>query len=208
MDHSIYFVGASGTGKTTLAEYVEREYGVYRLPSASRLVFKESFAKKYKDYAELIADKGAYFKFQLAVCQLQADMENAARADHGVFVSDRSFDHLVYAALYGSGAEVIGNSWTMSTYMDKMQVSYGAYGARPIFFFCRPVEEIRAHAVVQGDRSNFLDWDEMNRFDGACKLIFETQGLPYTNIDVYYMEDRRRLIDGVLLADGIKKKGA
>lgn len=205
---SIYFLGASATGKTTLAKYVEENYGIHRLGSASREVFDRYYSKQYADYAALIADKRAYYAFQRDVCGVQIMSEDAARGIHKRFVSDRSFDHVVYSAMYGTRCNEIATSDEMCDYVGEL--ASGKHN--PIVFFCRPNAYIRDAAIKDGDRGNFLDWNDMMRFDGACLFILESMGIPYTQIGstsgytaVPVVDGRQSIVDERLAKAGLKK---
>ena len=87
------FAGASGTGKTTLAEWVVEELGLPLNPVGSRSVAK---AMGYDNPYDVDA-AGKRGEFQRRLITEKADWE----AKHDSFVSDRTtLDNLVYTMLH------------------------------------------------------------------------------------------------------------
>ena len=188
MRKRVYFVGSSGTGKTTLAGHVTKKWGLLPLPSASRSVQAESG----KSYAELRADLDAYDSFQLAVFKRQ--VENEAKAA-GNYVSDRAFDFLIYTAMYGTVAWQIARSDTFRDYMTGLRLSDDGPA---LVFFVRPTRETWRAAMKENARREFLKWEDVLRFDGAVKLVLESHEMSYITIDTPVFADRVRQVDAVL----------
>jgi hypothetical protein len=97
----IAFCGASGTGKTTLAEYVAKKYRLEMNPIGSRSVAKDmGFESPYD------ADKArrrAEFQRRLV------DSKREWEAAHESFVTDRTtFDNLTYMALHDVYSATMG----------------------------------------------------------------------------------------------------
>lgn len=179
MRPSIYLTGASGTGKTTLAKYIEETFGLYRLPSAARSVMAD-MGIDIKESAALIADKRTYYEFQKRVMKAQMDMEVDALTKYGAFVSDRMIDHFVYTALYGYGlCRMITSSEYSDSYIDYLFIRQGTYEV----FFTHPDRQLQRAALAEGNRDFFLHWDQMNQFDGGIKFFLEFLGIDYTDID-------------------------
>src|SRR3954452_3026483 len=88
----IYFVGASGVGKTTLAQHVHDRHGLLILPSAARTVAGEW---GIKDFTAIFRNTDLADRYQKAVFKRQRDNEWNAK---GRFVSDRAFDSIAYGA--------------------------------------------------------------------------------------------------------------
>jgi len=89
----VAFTGASGTGKTTLAEYAAKKHGLEFNPVGSRSVAKEmGFDSPYD------VDKvGKRAEFQRRLIASKREWE----ASHESFVTDRTtFDNLAYLALH------------------------------------------------------------------------------------------------------------
>jgi len=184
----VYFVGSSGTGKTTLAAHVTKKWGLSPLPSASRSVQQESG----RSYADLRADLDAYNSFQLDVFKRQ--VKNEAEAT-GNYVSDRAFDFLIYTAMYGTVAWQIARSDTFRDYMTGLRLHDD--GAA-LMFFVRPTRETWRAAMKQNQRREFLKWEDVLRFDGAVKLILESHEMSYITIDTPVLADRIRQVDAVM----------
>lgn len=93
MSLRISFTGASGTGKTTLAEFVSVEFGIPLNPVGSRSVAKAmGFDSPYD-----VDKAGKRAKFQRRLVEEKVSWEAA----HDSFVTDRStLDNLLYTALH------------------------------------------------------------------------------------------------------------
>ena len=88
------FCGASGTGKTTLAEWLSETYGLPINPVGSRSVARAmGFDSAYDTDAA-----GKRAEFQLRLAREKTEWEAA----HDEFITDRTtFDNLAYSMLHG-----------------------------------------------------------------------------------------------------------
>lgn len=88
------FCGASGTGKTTLASWINATYGLPLNPVGSRAVSRAmGFTTPYD-----VDAAGKRSEFQTKLLQDKTEWE----ASHAEFVSDRTtFDNLAYSMLHG-----------------------------------------------------------------------------------------------------------
>lgn len=93
MPQRIAFCGASGTGKTVLASWIEKTYGLPTNPVGCRSVIKEmGFSTAYESDAA-----GKRAEFQMRLVQQKTEWEAA----HDTFVTDRTtFDNLAYSMLH------------------------------------------------------------------------------------------------------------
>lgn len=91
----VAFCGASGTGKSTLADSVINKYNFLLNPVGSRSVSRSmGFAAPYD-----VDAAGQRDEFQRKLFEQKRDWEKS----HDSFVSDRaSFDNLVYATMHGA----------------------------------------------------------------------------------------------------------
>lgn len=189
---NVYFVGAAGAGKTTLADYVASRYGRGRLPSAARSVMQE-YGLSDERFAEMLADTVKYAEYQMRVAKRQISMEADSKFS---FASDRAFDHLAYAALYGNSLKQIMDQGFMQAYIGNLLET------KAIIFLVRPSKETMIAARKEGKRTEFLVWDDMCRFDGMVQFLLEAYGIPYVPISVVEMKERKRIVDGVLQYNG------
>lgn len=189
MRKRIYFVGASGVGKTTLAAHVEKKYGFPRLPSAARTTLAE-FGEK--DFSAVLNDRERYAAYQHAVFKRQVKMEAEAE---GHYVSDRAFDHLVYSALYGTIAWQIARSDAYREYMTGLRCHDDGPA---LFFLVRPTRAAFRQARKDGDRKEYLVWEDICRFDGCMKLLLESNEMSYVSIDTPHLNDRIRLVEAII----------
>lgn len=185
------------TGKTTLAKYVNHYYGLPQLPSAARAVLA-SMDLTPDDFPQLVSNKANFSEFQLRVSALQMKMEDDVGAS---FVADRSFEHVVYAAHYGSVASKMVSSQAVATYMSRLTNRPDTYR----MFFVRPTKACHQRAWDDNDRRFFLDWDRMNQFDGAVKFLLEAFSIKYTEITTSDYSCRLDAIDGILGLAGLRK---
>lgn len=95
MPQRIAFCGASGTGKTVLATWIQEVYGLPMNPIGSRSVAKEmGFSSAYESDAA-----GKRAEFQAKLVRQKTDWE----ANHESFVTDRTtLDNLAYSMLHNA----------------------------------------------------------------------------------------------------------
>lgn len=191
MINGVHFVGASGTGKTTLANYVEKKYGLQKLPSAARTVLKE-WGLKETEFAQLMKDQEGYFRYQYRVLCKQIELEDAVSK----FVADRAFDHAAFSVLYGRYANRLIKTPLMADYFQSLKTGR-------ILFLVKPTKECLEKALADGDRKEYLVWEDMHRFDGMLRYIFEIESIPYRQIDMVDLDERCDLIDRVLQSNGV-----
>jgi cytidylate kinase len=176
----IYFVGAHGTGKTTLARYVSEKYNIPMITEVARMVLSE---KEYQLDAlrhnlDLVDD------YQLTVYYRQ--MLEETKFDS--FVSDRSFDCLAYAAQHTRILPTILKESGLAYYIDRLKQQKS-----PIFF----VRPSKATLKADGVRET-LNWDGVVAIDAMCKFMLEMWELKYFSINMDNMQERVRLVDNVL----------
>lgn len=116
----VAFCGASGTGKTTLSEYIQETYGLPYCPVGSRSVSKAmGFASPYD-----VDKAGLREQFQKRLL----DEKHAWESEHEVFVTDRTpLDNLVYTVMHG-GVKVVDEA-----YLEKVRLGCARYTH---VFFC------------------------------------------------------------------------
>lgn len=189
---AVYFTGASGTGKTTLAEYVEKNYGLARIPSASREVSAKLGITN--DKGEFTVGTRQYAEFQMMVCRRQLELEKEQVV---TYVSDRAFDHLAYSAVYGTNCRQIAALPEMKEYLERLT------DGRSLVFHVRPTRDVQHHAKMQHQREQFLDWEDMHKVDGIIRYIAEVNGITTVPISCTSLLERRWLVDGHLKTHGI-----
>src|SRR5581483_599359 len=87
----IYFVGSHATGKTTMARWVSRRYGLPMITEVARGVL----AELETNFDALRTDMEQVNEYQRRVFERQVATE---RLQEKGFVSDRAFDNLAYTA--------------------------------------------------------------------------------------------------------------
>lgn len=186
-DGNIYLVGASGTGKTTLACELAEVYGLQILPSAARMVAREMNVAETQ-FEKLLADEDKFAEYQRRVCEKQIKLEAESQER---FVSCRAFDCLIFEALYGTMARWTFTSVAFAEYMSKIVAKQRA---NPIIFV-RPHPVTNALAHHQGERKPYLNWNDVMRFDGAMKFFMECHGVGYYSSE--FCDDSRQRVQGV-----------
>jgi hypothetical protein len=178
----IYFVGSHATGKTTMARWVSKHYGLPMITEVARGVL----AELETNFNTLRTDMDMVAEYQRKVFQRQVATE---RLQENGFVSDRAFDNLAYAAehttilheiMYHDGGD------DLRRYME--WVSQG------LVFFVRPRKSLLQEDGVRAG----VDWDSVLRIDGMVKLMLEQFRLSYLPIDSESMQERVRAVDFVL----------
>jgi predicted ATPase len=187
-DLRIYIAGAHSTGKTTLARWIARAYGLPLVTEVARSVLAELEVP----LPTLRIDLDRVRAFQAEVFRRQAEAERVAGSR---FVSDRTFDNLAYAAHHTIGLRDISSN--LEDYARRLR----ARGS--LVFFVRPHRDLLAEDGVRAS----VEWDEVQKIDGMVKLLLELYDVDYITIDTLNMAERARTVRGVLNAFGIPAKG-
>jgi len=176
----IYFVGSHSTGKTTCARYVSEKYKVPMITEVARMILSEK--ELHLDSLRTNLDVVDDYQTQI----LYRQIEEESQQDN--FVSDRSFDCLAYAAQHSRILPKLLSSDELKSYLEFLRVSDS------FIFFVRPS---RATLKADGVRES-LTWDGVVAIDAQIKFMLEMWELRYFQINIENMQERVRLIDGVL----------
>jgi predicted ATPase len=184
----VYIAGAHSTGKTTLARWVSKTYGLPLVTEVARAVLAENeiTLEALRTDIERTAD------FQAEVFKRQAEAEERAGPR---FVSDRAFDNLAYAA-----SHTVALSRIMATGVKKYADRLKRSGS--IVFFVRPHREL---LVCDGTRER-LDWEEIVRIDGMIRMLFELHDIDFVSMMDLSMAMRARTIKAVMGAAGERQR--
>jgi nicotinamide riboside kinase len=182
----IYFVGSHSTGKTTMARYVSRKYGLPMISEMARAVL----AELETSLDALRTDPDLVAEYQRRVFDRQVEVE---RSQPGGFVSDRAFDNLAYAAEHATICADMMDSAQFRDYMD--------WVGQGLVFYVRP-----HHGLLKEDgvRSG-VTWDSVVRIDGMVKLLLEQFRVEYLPIESANMQERVRAVEFVLNRSGLRK---
>lgn len=175
----IYFVGAHGTGKTTLARYVRDRYGLKLISEVARSILAELEI----GLDRLRSNVEAVNRYQIEVFRRQIMAEREAG---DAFVSDRAFCNLAYTANHGTIMHEIFRDPALDEYMR--------WVAGGLIFFVRPHMDL---VVADGVRAA-LKWEDVVIIDGMVKLLLEMYAMPYITIASLSMQERVRLVDEVI----------
>ena len=182
----ILLAGCSGSEKTTCAEYLGEKYNLKVLPSAARAAFAKTGASSY---AKLMGDPLEYGNFQRAVMMEQIRMENHAGSD---YVSDRSVDQFAFCAIYGSGFQA-WNEPAGQGYLKRLKAR--TIAGEALVVRVAPTREVLEAALAQGSRTEYLQWDRMNQFDGAVQFILKACDIPHKVLHVADLPVRKACLD-------------
>lgn len=181
----IYIVGSHSTGKTSLARWIAKAYGLPLVTEVARAVL----AERELPLEVLRTDIERTADFQAEVFRRQAISEEQAGSR---YVSDRAFDNLAYAASHTISVKKIAAGLAKG-YIDKLR-DHGS-----VIFFMRPQREL----VSQDGVRERVDWDELVRIDGMVKLLLEQNDLDYVVIATLSMAERARTVRAVLRPYGL-----
>lgn len=176
----IYFIGAHSTGKTTLARFVADRYKLPFLNEVARTIL----AEKELSIDALRTNLDVVNTYQSSVFKRQL----AEEAKEKNFVSDRSFDCLAYAAQHSEVLSDIMNHHELQIYIDSLR------GPDSLIFFVRPSKE----TMKQDGVRETLKWEQVISIDAMIKFMVEMWKIPYIQINTASMQERSRLIEGVL----------
>jgi nicotinamide riboside kinase len=176
----VYFVGSHSTGKTTCARYVSGQYKIPMITEVARMILSE----KEIHLDSLRYDMNLVNEYQKDIFTRQLQEE----AKHKDFVSDRSFDCLAYTAQHTQILPQLLASPELKTYIASLRAPDS------FIFFVRPSKAtLRADGVRES-----LTWDGVVAIDAMIKFMLEMWELRYFQIHIDNMQERIRLIDGVL----------
>lgn len=176
----VYFVGSHSTGKTTCARYVSETHKLPMITEVARAVLSE----KELHLDSLRYDMALVDNYQGAIFLRQLMEESKQKS----FVSDRSFDCLAYAAQHSRILHDLLKSPELADYVASLRAPDS------FIFFVRPS---KATLKADGVRES-INWDGVVAIDAMVKFMLEMWELRYFQINVENMQERVKLIDGVL----------
>lgn len=176
----IYFIGSHCSGKSTLARYVSETYKLPMITEVARMVLseKELQLDTLRSNLDIVDD------YQSNIFSRQLLEESK----YSNFVSDRSLDCLAYAAQHSRTLHDSINSNEFKTYLGVLKDS------ESFIFFVRPT---KATLKSDGVRES-INWDSIVAIDAMVKFMLELVKLRYFQINTDNMQERVRLIDGIL----------
>ena len=170
----IAFTGASGTGKTTLSEYLVETLNIPFNPVGSRSVSKSMGFDSPYDVDK--AGKRAEFQRRLVT------EKRAWEADHAEFVSDRTtLDNLAYTVFHDVGTI----DASLFTQIVEGMERYTHIVYCPVSVFCN----------TGGDPSRVADMTYHNLYDTMIEALVRKhmpRGTPFGRVNVAGKESRQR----------------
>lgn len=191
----IMFVGASGTGKSTLANWVSEKYCWPIVKSPTH----EIYAKYQTTFDKAFSDPDKLAAIQADILDLTAIRIEEA-ANKGSFVSERGFDVIVYSSLMCPGF-----------FKDGPFNAITSIAQRPDVIVChlRPCQEVIELArKSDGSRRNmFLSDPWVYGIDGALTSYIEQYNIPHITLAGSEMRGRLRTLERVIAAYEYHEKG-
>jgi energy-coupling factor transporter ATP-binding protein EcfA2 len=187
----VYFVGASGVGKSTLAGWLAAEAGLRLLASPVSDIYKKHGVPPGT------RDTGRVLPVQREVVEtLTRAHEDAHRAGAG-FVSDRSIDALVYSE------DLVGRM-VVDRWVQGIRLAGAMKSRRAVVFFVRPYFEVlrAARKEDRGRRETWLHADVVNRIDELTGDYLGRWDIPYVPVHGDDLDERKRLVWYVLRSRG------
>lgn len=177
----VYFVGAHSTGKTTLARYVSQQYKIPMITEVARMVLSER--ETHLDALRYDLDQVDDYQRQIFHRQIEEEKR------YQEFVSDRSFvDCLAYAGQHTRILPELMKDPRVEGHLELMKEH------NSFIFFVRPS---KATLKADGVREAPV-WDGVVSIDSMIKFMLEMWELKYFQIHIDNMQERIRLVDGVL----------
>jgi hypothetical protein len=185
----LWFVGASGTGKSTLAQWAAGEFDLPRFESVNTKVYEDHGTT----YDQAITDPPLIAHCQREIFRRVLEgFERAVAAGRGL-AADRCIDLIVYTSDM-LGGRAFYTDWGLERLTD--------IARRPesLLFFVRPDPAVleRARATDGGRRTMFLTEDVVRRVDGATEMLLDDLGLKYVTLDSGRMKVRTNTVRRVV----------
>jgi predicted ATPase len=177
----IYFSGGHSSGKSTLCRYVSAKYNLPMITETARTILSETELQ----IDSLRSDIDIVNTYQSRVFERQLEEEGRQKS----FVSDRSaIDVLAYSAQHSTLLPDLMQDESLSKYVSSLR------DKKSLIFFVRP-----SHATLKNDgvREN-ITWDGIVAIDAMIKLLLELYSIRYFQINTENMQERIRLVDGIL----------
>lgn len=174
----IAFTGASGTGKTTLAEWIQEEYSLEYNPIGARSVAK---AMGY-DCVYDVDIAGNRYEFQRSLLKGKVEWE----AKHDSFVTDRTtYDNLLYAVLH----DIYGIELD-----DHLDIADKALRRYDLIIYC----PLRAFHDTKGDAQRVADFAYHKIYDACLGGLYLQSGVPYVTLKESDLKDRKDRLKFIL----------
>lgn len=191
----VFMVGASGTGKTTLARHVSSKFGIGYVQSPLTALARERGG--FAEIGTTLEKRDAFQRDALAVV---ADTLETATKANTPFVTDRSLDVLAYTAEEAGCTWEQANSKDLERILASMKDAHSDRDGPAVVFFLANSRTVNdAARTSDGDRrGKFLDWDYACRVEGVLRFLLESKGVPYIPVMGDGLRDRQRLVDRVV----------
>lgn len=169
----VFFVGASGVGKSTLAALMAREMGLPFLTISPSAVY----ARHGYTIAECFEDRGKMAAVQYEVADYTATCLEREVNSPG-YVTDRAFDLSIYGALLGVPHPEPKVLRVLRAMTD------GEYPVHTSIVFVRPSARVltAARLADKGRRGQFLSDPWVYRVDGALEYFIRTRRMECVEI--------------------------
>ena len=192
---AVFLCGSSGTGKGTIAKHVAQTYGLTLV--ASKIT---ELAESMGGRLAIESDADLKDRFQFAVLKQAADAIRSAGAENKPFVTDRSIDVIAYTAEEGRVLWQMTESEDARSIIDWMRGAGGERDFPSVVFHVRPHKAVHAAALAcdGGRRAKWLDWDRMQRDDGAIQYVLQSNRIPAIPITCGSIRDRVQMIDRII----------
>jgi hypothetical protein len=189
----IIFTGASGVGKTTLAQWAAGTFGRRFVASVTAAVYADFGIT----YDEASRDPGTLLRVQQAIYDRTADRLAAecTRPGRG-FVSDRGADVLAYTSILCPTAfQAVGVPGLIDDLMRRPDV---------VVFYVRPCREVLAEARTddRGRRNVFLSDEWVYRVDGIIGYRLQANQVPHTEVTGPGLLERLDAVRATMAAAG------
>jgi AAA domain len=168
--HRVAFAGASGTGKTTLASWIEAKYALPCNPVGSRTIAKEmGFSSAYD--ADAV---GRRAEFQTRLVEGKMTWE----AEHDEFVTDRTtFDNLAYSLMHDATA--VSEAYFNLARQGLARYEYIVYCPASVFLDCKD-DPARQSSTTYQVLYDAVLWGLLQRFKPPPVRLIT---LPFPRLD-------------------------
>lgn len=171
----IYLSSSFGNGKTTLKNWIAKNYSLKGIPEVARTVLAE---REITDLSVLRFNTELVYEIQEEILKRQLELEKKVGDN---FVCCRGLDSVAFLVNFADEGDVF------NFFQSKLYTDYVDWLCRDnVYTFLVKPEK----SLLKDDGLRDLDWDLSMQIYGSVKTILRKEGVPYSLIADTNMSER------------------